>query len=78
MIDFEMCESIRETGRVLKPCLNCKNTKPTIWRIISPKPYRYFVECDTCHWCGRTRWFKWSAKNAWNRRDSNGRIKTGR
>ena len=56
----------------LKPCPFCGSTELTMWRIKYPKSHKYFVECDKCHWCGKTKLFKRMAKRAWNRRADNG------
>ena len=30
------------------------------------------IECDNCHWCGKTKLFLRRAVKAWNRRVDNG------
>ena len=50
----------------LKPCPFCNNKNLTIWRVCGS--LRFYVECGICHWCGKTKLFKFRAKRAWNRR----------
>ena len=58
----------------LKPCPNCgKSGKKLIRnRIVfdgtwACKLGKYFIECPSCHWCGKTKVFLWRAILAWNR-----------
>lgn len=52
-----------------KRCPYCKHPKPWIVRVhplrgISTK---YFVECRSCHYCGKTKIGKKRAIKAWNK-----------
>lgn len=43
----------------------------------NPMPSKVFelpqyIECDNCHWCGKTKLFLWRAIRCWNRRADNG------
>lgn len=51
----------------LKPCPNCHSKKLMVWRIAPPKGRRFFVWCDECYWCGKTKLFKFRAIRAWNK-----------
>lgn len=53
------------------PCPNCGKSAVGIWRIMGSR--KYVVECNSCHWFGKTRRFRWRAIRAWNRE---GRMKT--
>lgn len=63
---------------MVKGCKSCPNCgdKETILaaHIIFPQSIlrRWFIECDRCHWCGKTTMTLRGAKRAWNReaRDS--------
>lgn len=58
----------------LNPCPKCrKSGKAAIINRIMVSgsifdKHLYFVECPSCHWCGKTKLFKWRAIRAWNRR----------
>lgn len=56
----------------IKPCPRCRKSGRSIYIIRSydgsfPSRQKYFLECPTCHWCGKSRIFLFSAKMAWNR-----------
>lgn len=61
-------------NKELKPCPNCgKSGKELrINRIMFSgsifDKHLFFIECPSCHWCGKTKLFAWRAKRAWNRR----------
>ena len=60
----------------LKPCPNCNLSpkKLEIWQVCGSKIFhKYFIECPSCHWCGKTKMFKWRTAIAWNK--SNGERK---
>ena len=59
-----------------KPCPYCKGTRLSLWKINFPKVLipRRFVECDSCHYCGRTARTTWGAIKAWNRRAEDGEV----
>lgn len=56
----------------LKPCPNC-NLSPKklhIWQVCGSKIFhKYYIECPSCHWCGKTKVFKWRAVRAWNKKN---------
>ena len=50
-------------------CPGCNSTKTWLIRIL-PKRWiftKYYVECQKCHWCGKTRIGKKRAIRAWNK-----------
>lgn len=53
----------------LNPCPNCGCfTKQIVMHILSRRlPWWYYVECDNCHYCGKTKLFLKNAKKAWNK-----------
>lgn len=59
--------------RDIKSCPNCgKSGKTTIVnRIVYSGSifdnHLFFIECPSCHWCGKTKLFLWRAKRAWNK-----------
>lgn len=57
----------------LKPCPNCHVTnRLVITHILSRRlPFWWFIKCDNCHWCGKTKLFLWRAIRDWNRRVDN-------
>ena len=57
----------------LKPCPHCGRSGKDILRVrvmfsgsIFDK-HLYFMECPSCHWCGKTKLFLWRAIHAWNK-----------
>lgn len=54
----------------LKPCPKCGATdRIHKVHIISRRhPWRYYIECDNCHYCGETKLFLRRAIKAWNKR----------
>lgn len=52
----------------LKYCPSCRlsGRRVQIACILFPGPHRYFVECPSCHYCGKTRPWEWWAILAWN------------
>lgn len=59
----------------IKRCPNCKHPKPWLVRI---HPLRwiftkYYVECRSCHYCGKTKIGKRRAIESWNREAANGK-----
>lgn len=63
--------------RKLRPCPACSGTKLIAVKICYPDSFprsigRYYIECDTCHWCGKPKRFLFRAKMSWNRRESEG------
>ena len=62
----------------LKPCPECgKSGKAAIINRIMCSgsifdKHLYFVECPGCHWCGKTKLFKWRAVRAWNKESRHG------
>ena len=58
----------------LNPCPNCSKSGKAmrINRVMCSgsifDKHLFFVECPSCHWCGKTKLFLWRAKRAWNRR----------
>lgn len=62
----------------LKSCPNCGRSGKTLWingvidgAFLGRFFDKYFVECPTCHWCGKTKYFLRRAIKAWNRRAGN-------
>lgn len=59
--------------RGLKPCPSCgKSGKVAVVnRVVFSGSifdnHLFFIECPSCHCCGRTRLFLWRAKRAWNK-----------
>lgn len=53
----------------LKPCPDCGCTNRIVKvRIMFPdRPRKWYIMCDNCHWCGRTKLFLRSAERAWNK-----------
>ena len=60
----------------LKPCPNCGKSgkKAEIHQIMFSgsifDKHLFYVECPSCHWCGKTKLFLWRAKRAWNKERS--------
>lgn len=50
----------------IKPCPVCGYKWPRMWRV-TEGGHGYFVECDLCWRCGKTRRTRWGARRAWNR-----------
>jgi len=48
-------------------CPNCTSGRVTVWKNAYPRSMKYFVECDKCHWCGKTKLLKFRAIRAWNK-----------
>ncbi len=72
-IDWEGGDGVKKMK--LKPCPNCSLSGRKLWvcRVMvdgtwSCKLGKYYIECPSCHWCGKTKVFLWRAKRAWNRR----------
>jgi hypothetical protein len=63
----------------LKPCPNCATSgkKLRVNRIMFSgsifDKHLFFIECPSCHWCGKTKLFLWRAKRAWNKENINER-----
>lgn len=57
----------------LKPCPNCGRSGKKIGyaRIVCSGSmfdgHLYYIECPSCHWCGKTKLFLWRAARAWNK-----------
>lgn len=63
----------------IKHCPNClkSGSDMQIWgalyhHAIFPRQW-YFVECPSCHWCGKTKLFLWRAIRSWNREKRGGK-----
>lgn len=51
-----------------KPCPNCGNKETHRVHILSNiLPFWWYIECVSCHWCGKTKLFLWRAVRAWNK-----------
>ena len=51
-----------------KPCPNCGCEINRRAHILSNMlPFWWYIECDNCHWCGKTKLFLWRAVRAWNK-----------
>lgn len=52
----------------LKPCPGCGINNRQLKAHISSRrlPFWWFIECDNCHWCGKTKLFLYRAIKAWN------------
>lgn len=56
----------------LKPCPNCHITNRLVRvHIITDTPKHWYIMCDNCHWCGKTKLFLRSAEKAWNKERKN-------
>lgn len=52
----------------IKPCPDCGCTTTRRVHILSRwLPFWWFIECDDCHWCGKTKLFLWRAIKSWNK-----------
>lgn len=53
----------------IKRCPYCKHPKPWVVRIHPLRGIftKYFVECRSCHYCGKTKIGKKRAIKAWNK-----------
>lgn len=50
----------------LKPCRWCGSEKIGIYPS-NDGYFRYIATCDSCHWLGSSRLFKFRAIRAWNK-----------
>lgn len=52
----------------LKYCPSCRlsGKRVQITCILFPLPLRYYVECPSCHYCGKKCRWRWRAILAWN------------
>lgn len=50
----------------LKYCPNRRKSGKAMWRCRCHFPVKYYIECPSCHWCGKTMPFQWMAELAWN------------
>ena len=52
----------------IKSCPNCGITNRILKvHLCSRKlPFWYFIECENCHWCGKTKLFLRRAIKSWN------------
>lgn len=49
----------------LKQCPNCGSQN--LWTVRSVVHKTWWIECPHCHWCGKTKLFKWLAILSWNK-----------
>lgn len=53
----------------LKPCPLCGHGRLFKVHILSRRlPWWYFIECQSCHACGKTKLFMFRAIRSWNKR----------
>lgn len=58
---------MKEKDVRVKPCPNCGSRNIILNHVVSARlPWWYFVECDDCHWCGKTKLFSKRAERSWN------------
>lgn len=54
----------------LKPCPSCgcnDSDYLKAWHILTRRlPWWWFLECDNCHYCSKTKLFRFRAIKAWN------------
>lgn len=51
-----------------KRCPNCQSKDVRIWHVITARlPWWYYAECEHCHWCGKTKLFRFRAIRSWNK-----------
>ena len=56
-----------ELKRTCLRCPNCHNERVGLNEVLSTFFHRFFVECEECHWCGKSRpTIKWAIK-VWNK-----------
>lgn len=53
----------------IKSCPNCGTTNRILKAHICSRrlPFWYYIECDNCHWCGKTKLFLRRAIKSWNK-----------
>lgn len=49
------------------PCPKCGSAFVGIWWVVDSG--KFFCECRNCHYCGRTKRFKWRAIRSWNKEE---------
>lgn len=55
-----------------KPCPNCGCQTTNRVHILSNRlPFWWYIECENCHWCGKTKLFLRRAVRAWNKEKTN-------
>lgn len=52
----------------IEPCPACKSKNIRIAHVMNA---RYFVMCNKCFWCGKTKLFKFRAIRSWNKSELN-------
>ena len=57
----------REKNVKAKPCPNCGCGKLGLNDSILHRWKRFYLECENCHWCGKSRPTIGTAIRAWNR-----------
>lgn len=56
----------------LNPCPHCGSTRIGKIHILSRKlPWWWWIECDECHYRGKTKLGLWRAAKAWNKEKRN-------
>ena len=52
----------------ISACPNCHSTNVKKVHIISRRlPFWWYIECFSCHWCGKTKLFLRRAIKSWNK-----------
>ena len=66
---YKVDKEKEERRMILKPCphCGCSNRLIAIHILSARLPWWYYIECDNCHWCGKTKLFLWRAERAWNK-----------
>ena len=66
---------MKKMSMKIKNCPNCGSNNIAKVKILLPRKLRkYYIECDSCHWCGencitrRGAIRKWNKQIAWNER----------
>ena len=49
----------------INPCCRCGSRAVSLWKSVENK--KTFVECEICHFCGKSKRLVRSAVRAWNR-----------
>ena len=63
-------------SRKIKPCPNCGRKKITTFKVVVPRVFKkWHLECDKCHYCGKSAVFRFIAEIKWNREKRNVKTK---
>lgn len=61
---FVSCQFLQAPLKIM-PCPKCKSKQVGVWHSLFTR--KYFVECENCHLCGKSKLFKRRAIKSWNR-----------